>query len=189
MSNIQIRRKILETLYERFKEHPYNRVAAKEFKEILSVNLKELHFNIIYLEEKGYVELQKPLEGSLFVGARITPKGIDLVEDEYQMSVFFHEESATPLIPCDIFEKFDSLIKETEGSDKPSADSKELIIEELKEIQNELKKTEPSYSAIKGFTERLRERNFEVWKKLMAIIKDPAVARVLNTAAKKELGI
>ena len=176
-------------LYDSFKEHPYNRLTPKELEESLSISLRELHFNIIYLEEKGLLELQKPLEGSLFVGARITPKGIDLVEDEYQMSVFFHEESATPLIPCDIFEKFDSLIKETEGSDKPSADSKELIIEELKEIQNELKKTEPSYSAIKGFTERLRERNFEVWKKLMAIIKDPAVARVLNTAAKKELGI
>jgi hypothetical protein len=176
-------------LYDSFKGHPYNRVTPKEFKESLSIDLKELRFHIVYLEEKGLLELQKPLEGSLFVGARITSKGIDLVEDEYQMSVFFPRESATPLISDDIFEKFDSLIKETEGSDAQSASSKELIIEGLKEIQNELKKTEPSYFAVKGFVDRLKERNFEVWQKLMAIIKDPAVARVLSTAAKKELGI
>ena len=94
-------------LYDSFKEHPYNRLTPKDFKKSLNLNLKELHFNIIYLEEKGLLELQKPLDGDLFVGARITHKGIDLVEDEYQMSIFFAEDSTTVLIPDNIFEEFD----------------------------------------------------------------------------------
>ena len=187
--NTVIRRKILEILYDSIRKHPYNRVTPKEFKESLGINLEELHFNIIYLEEKGLLELQKPLEGSLFVGARITPKGIDLVEDEYQMNVFFPQGLATPHIPESIFQKLDALIKETENWEAPSPDSKELIIEELKEILSELKSKEPSYARIKGLVDRLKERNFEVWQNLMDTIKDPAVARVLSKAANRELGI
>ena len=73
-------------LYQRFTEHPYHRITPKEFIENLGVTQEKLDFNIVYLEEKGFVELQKPLEGSIFVGARITTKGIDLVEDEKQFN-------------------------------------------------------------------------------------------------------
>ena len=81
MTNIELRKKILELLYERFQEHPYNRITPKELVEITGVDLKTLHFNVVYLEEKGYLELQKPVDGTVFVSARITAEGIDLVED------------------------------------------------------------------------------------------------------------
>ncbi|OGC40051.1 hypothetical protein A2Y85_03685 [candidate division WOR-3 bacterium RBG_13_43_14] len=68
--------------YELYQEHPYYRITPKEFNETLRISIKELNFNIIYLEEKELLELQKPLEGNVFVGARITPKGIDLIEDD-----------------------------------------------------------------------------------------------------------
>ena len=176
-------------LYERFKEHPYNRVNAKEFKELLGVNLKELHFNIIYLEEKGYVELQKPLEGSLFVGARITPKGIDVVEDEYQLSMLFPQQSGSTVITQEVFKALDSLINETNTMQDLNADSKELIILELTEIRNELRKNEPGYSTMKNYLDRLKERNHDIWRKLTVIMKDPTVVSTLSRAAKKELGI
>jgi len=80
-------------LYTCFTEHPYHRITPKEFTESLGVTQKVLDFNIIYLEEKGYVELQKPLEGSIFVGARITTKGIDLVEDTNQLNVLFPNDN------------------------------------------------------------------------------------------------
>jgi hypothetical protein len=93
VTNYALRRKILEMLYKRFTEHPYHRITPQEFIEKLAVTQKELDFNIVYLEEKGFVELQKPLEGSIFVGARITPKGIDLVEDDKKLSELFPEDS------------------------------------------------------------------------------------------------
>ena len=89
MNNIEIRRKILEMVYERFKEHPYYMVTPKEFKDTLSIDSKELNYNIVYLEEKGYLELQKSLDGDIFVAARITTKGIDLIEDENEFNIIF----------------------------------------------------------------------------------------------------
>jgi hypothetical protein len=189
VTNAGIRRNILKTLYERFTEHPYNRVSAKEFKEALDISLKELHFNIIYLEEKGFVELQKPLEGSIFVGARITPKGIDIVEDEYQMDILFPEGVPEEPAPAMVFVEVDRLIAEVEKLNGCSTESKELIIEEVKGIKLELSKSEPSYLAVKKYADHLKERNYEVYQKLLAIIKNPAVARLLSNAARKELGI
>lgn len=187
MTNAEIRRRILELLYKSYAEHPYNRTAPKEFKEILGIGLKELHFNIIYLEEKGYVELSKPLEGSIFVGARITPRGVDLVEDEYELNVFFPEDSSA--IPDDIFSEFENLVNETKNIVKISDESKELIIEELKYILEELRKKEPCYTEIKEKVDRLKTRDLEVWQKFIKIMKTPSVARVLSNAARRELGI
>jgi hypothetical protein len=189
MTYNEIRQKILEMLYELFKEHPYHRLTAKDFRESMNIGMRDLNFNIIYLEEKGLVELQKPLEGSLFVGARITPKGIDLVEDEYQLSVLFPLQTGFPAIPEKVFEQLDSLISAT--SEKPglSTDSKELITEELAAIRNELRKTEPGYSTIKNNVDRLKERDHDIWRKLTTIIKDPALANALSRAARKDLGI
>jgi len=189
VTNQEVRRRILEILYERFTEHPYNRVTPSEFKEMMNIGLKDLHFNMIYLEEKSYVELQKPLEGSVFVGARITPKGIDLVEDEYQMAVFFPEQPSEISLPVKVIEEFDRLIDEIDKSQEIGPEQKELIAEEIKEIKLELGKSEPSYTVVSDFVKRLRDRNFDAYSKLMNIIKDPTVAKLLSTAAKRNLGI
>jgi hypothetical protein len=189
MANTEIRRRILELLYERFTDHPYNRVTHKEFKEMFDIGLKELHFNIIYLEEKGYVELSKPLEGSIFVGARITPRGVDLVEDEYELNVLFPFKTTDSHLSDAVFEQLDNLIVQTSELADLSSDSKELIIEELRSIKNELRKDEPVYSEIKKNVDRIRNRHHLIWQKMIEIIREPAVAKVLSKAAKNELGI
>ncbi|MEO0216858.1 MAG: hypothetical protein ABIL14_07570, partial [candidate division WOR-3 bacterium] len=128
MTNIEIRRKIMEMAYERFKEHPYYRITPKEFKEALNIDLKTLNFNMVYLEEKGYIELQKPLEGSLFVGARITSKGIDLVEDEYQFDITFPPPNKdTSAMQISVFKEFNLLIDKVNASEKLSNDTKEIL--------------------------------------------------------------
>ena len=43
-------------LYGRFTEHPYHRITPKEFIENLGTTQEKLDFNIVYLEEKGFVE-------------------------------------------------------------------------------------------------------------------------------------
>ncbi len=78
--------------YLLYQEHPYYRITPREFMEAMNISLKKLNFNIVYLEEKGLLELQKPLEGNIFVGARITPSGIDLVEDEDQFNDLYPPE-------------------------------------------------------------------------------------------------
>ena len=78
--------------YELYQQHPYYRVTPKEFREAIEIGIQELNFNVIYLEEKGLLELQKPLEGDLFVGARITPDGIDLIEDQERFNELYPEK-------------------------------------------------------------------------------------------------
>ncbi|MEO0126865.1 MAG: hypothetical protein ABIL44_03835, partial [candidate division WOR-3 bacterium] len=186
-TNIEIRRKILEMAYEKFKEHPYYRITPREFKEALNIDLKTLNFNIVYLEEKGYIELQKPLEGSLFVGARITSKGVDLVEDDYQFDITFPVTSDTSAMQINIFKEFNLLIDRVNTDEKISGDIKEILIEEIKEIQKELKKIEPSYSRVKQFLDRVRQHNFEIGEQVMSLLKNPVIFNILEKAAKKEL--
>jgi len=186
MNNIEIRRKILEMVYERCLEHPYYRVTPKEFRTELNIGLKELHFNIIYLEEKGYLELQKPLEGSLFVGARITTKGIDLVENEYQLDLMFPVDKED-LIPTNVFAELD-LLEDAIATDKNIIkDLREIIIENINAIQDELKKNEPSYSEIKRLLTKIKERNYEIGEKVTKILKNPTVTKILSRSARKEL--
>jgi type I site-specific restriction endonuclease len=139
------------------------------------------------LEEKGYLELQKPLEGSLFVGARITPKGIDLVEDEYQFNVMFPIPETKSSMQIEVFKEFNLLVDNIESSDEIGNDTKELIVEGIKDIQKELKRIEPSYSNIKKFLDKLRDRNPDIFEKVIGIIKNPTITRILSESAKKEL--
>ncbi|MGQ9464171.1 MAG: hypothetical protein ACUVQ3_02385 [bacterium] len=187
MTNIEIRRRILEMLYEQFKEHPYYRITPKEFKDALNIDLKTLNFNIVYLEEKGYVELQKPLEGSLFVGARITSKGVDLVEDEYQFAITFPGEKDTTAMQINIFKEFSLMIDKINNTAEISSGTKELLIEEVKEIQKELKRIEPSYRRVKLFLDKIKQHNFEIGEQIVKLLKNPVISSILEKSAKKEL--
>ncbi len=187
MTNIEIRRKILEMAYERFKDHPYYRITPKEFREMLNIDLRTLNFNIVYLEEKGYIELQKPLEGSLFVGARITSKGVDLVEDAYQFDITFPVAKDTSAAQINIFKELNLLIDKIKDDDRIGVDLKELLIEEIREIQKELKKVEPSYARVKLFLDKIRQHNFQVGEMVITLLKNPVISDILEKSAKKEL--
>jgi hypothetical protein len=187
MTNPEIRRKILEFAYKHYQENPYYRIIPNEFKDHLNIHLKELHFNIVYLEEKGYLELQKPIEGSLFVSARITARGIDLVEDEYQMEVHFPNQQGTAQVQINVFKEFDLIVDKINHSDVIGKNTKELIIEEVREIQKELKKIHPSYGRIKEVLGKLRGRDEETGQDVITVLKNPVVSQLLAESAKKEL--
>lgn len=189
MTNREIRRKILEILYESFKDHPYGRITPKELQKTLNISLKELQFNAIYLEEKGLIELQKPLEGSLFVGARATPKGIDIVEDGYELDMLFSSDTAGNVIPPAVFHDIAALQQAVKVRSDLSDQQKEIINEEIQEVANEFKKPEPSYAKVKNTLDRLKQRNINIHDELKNIIRDPVVTRILGLAARKELGI
>ena len=82
-SMIQLRRCIILHLYNCFKEVPYASIELREFENICDVNVKDLNWNMVYLEKCGYIELSKSSEnlGYIAVSADISAKGIDLVEN------------------------------------------------------------------------------------------------------------
>jgi len=185
MTNIELRRKILKMVYERYTEHPYYRITPNEFRKELGVDLRTLNFNIIYLEEKGFLELQKPLEGNIFVGARITPKGIDLVEDEFQFDTMFPLIKEQKEDSIDIEKELEEVIKRIKLSDL-SEEKKELLIEEFTNIKDEFKTPMPSYIVIKRNLEKIKERDDDLGTELADILKNPSIMNILQMAAKRE---
>lgn len=187
MTNVEIRRRVLEMAYAKFQEHPYYRITPGEFKDQLGITLRELNYNIVYLEEKGYLELQKPLEGNLFVGARITPKGVDLAEDTYLLDTLFPVPDDTTPAQLNVFKELDLLVDQLSAPEKPSRDAHELALEELRAIQHEIKKVTPSYRAVRNMLDHLRGHDAGIAEKVAVLLRHPVISRLLGESAKKEL--
>ncbi|MGC9054158.1 MAG: hypothetical protein ACP5KS_09770 [Candidatus Hydrogenedens sp.] len=84
-----IRRWILEKLYERYLENPTEMLGPEDFLGTELVDKKQLASNIHYLYDKELVELITGYNPPLFVATRITPKGIDLVENPHDFDLLF----------------------------------------------------------------------------------------------------
>jgi Mn-dependent DtxR family transcriptional regulator len=78
MDEVEIRRRILKNIYDLNKISQDYPVDSRDLMEKLNITSEELFFNAKYLEEDGYVELEKFL-GDEFK-AKITPQGIKKVE-------------------------------------------------------------------------------------------------------------
>jgi hypothetical protein len=81
--HLLLRRCILETLYEVFRSYPYAVVELRQLEEDCRASPKELNWNIVYLEKRGYVELGKSVECPPYIAstASLTATGIELIED------------------------------------------------------------------------------------------------------------
>jgi len=99
-SNRDVRRRILVYLYETYSANPLTVVAPKEMETRARITRDELMGNIFYLEERGFVECMKRYGSRLFAAARITPDGIDLVEDPRRLEAMFGDrrERSTAIV-------------------------------------------------------------------------------------------
>ena len=82
--HFKLRRCILETLYELFKEYPYAGIEPGQIMELCRTDAKELNWNLVYLEKCGLVELGKAHDCHPFVACSValTARGIDWIERE-----------------------------------------------------------------------------------------------------------
>ncbi|MEO0225637.1 MAG: hypothetical protein ABIL05_01665 [candidate division WOR-3 bacterium] len=190
MDNKELRRNILEILYKKFCDHPYNSVTPKEFIEDLKVSRSELNFNIVYLESKGLVELHKPLEGDIFVAARITSKGIDLIEDDIAFNATFprsaprSEPDLTHIIQR--LKDLNNKMADTEFNQVES-DVKELIKEAINALIEEMGKPEISYKKLKQLFEQIKNLNKAIGESIRTILTDPAVINLIACSARRDL--
>ena len=86
MNNNQIRRKIIEELYKSNEEKPGVTTPHGILRNKLGIEDNELDRNINYLKEKGYIELITAMN---YYAAKITHKGIDLLEDDNEFNTKF----------------------------------------------------------------------------------------------------
>ncbi len=83
------RRRILRFLYEQYLKDPLASTDPYEFFDAHGFSRHDLVVNIHYLHDSGLVELLMGYTPPLFSGARITAKGIDLVENHYAFNLRF----------------------------------------------------------------------------------------------------
>ena len=83
-SHFRLRRCILKTLYELFKEYPYAQREPGQIMEVCRTDAKELNWNLVYLEKCGYLELGRSYDSPPFIACSValTARGIDLVEND-----------------------------------------------------------------------------------------------------------
>ena len=86
-----IRRRILLDLYEVYQEQPLQMVSAEELIERTGISREVLPPNAFYLHDRGLVEMMVGYTPPLFAGIRISPRGIDLVEDRAKFDIEFPE--------------------------------------------------------------------------------------------------
>ncbi len=81
---VELRRCILKSLYEMFKDHPYAPIELIYLEETCNVTAKDLNWNIVYLEKCGYLEIDRSSDCPPYIScaATITAEGIDLVENK-----------------------------------------------------------------------------------------------------------
>jgi len=93
-SHFRLRRCILLTLYELFKEYPYAQVEPGQIMEICRADAKELNWNLVYLEKSGLVELGRSYDSPPFIACSValTALGIDLIENEKAFNLRFADK-------------------------------------------------------------------------------------------------
>ena len=82
--------------------------------------------------------------------------------------------------------------KEQSKEPEPEPIVKEKIesaepIEEIKLQKQELEKTDPSYARVKSFLCKLREKDVDIYKNILEVLKNPTIVELLSESAKKEL--
>lgn len=89
MNDIDIRRKVLEKLYDIEKKTPGKMIMSGKLINELHIPNEELGFNIRYLHKKGFIDAKEGM-GTLYNAIiRINHNGIDLIEDESEFNTKF----------------------------------------------------------------------------------------------------
>ena len=84
-----VRRRLLAFLHRQYQQDPLNMPGPEEFLEEGGFTREELVPNMHYLADRHLLEMMMGYRPPMFSGVRITPAGIDLVENEYLFNLLF----------------------------------------------------------------------------------------------------
>jgi hypothetical protein len=106
---------ILSLMYDHYQQNPLDMLTPADLMTDGGVTRDELVANIHYLSDRGLVELMLGYYPPLFAAARITPDGIDLVENDREFNqVFPAQVTASDLATADITVLVEQLAAEAE---------------------------------------------------------------------------
>jgi len=136
--NRVIRRKILIALYEVYQSHPQAMLSPKEVMKAAGITHDELARNIFYLEEHELVECLKRFGTTPFGAAKLTAKGVDIVEDENKLNELVPVDGEAPAGTTDeVAELFERI--RTDAHNAPlGREDIESLIDELDFLQKSI---------------------------------------------------
>lgn len=181
LDNKEIRRKILEYVYQKDEDRPRYMANRKELIDYLNIDERKVDNNVLYLEEKGYLKLLKTM-GSLFFSAQITSYGKDLVEDPEQFNAEFPISITQNIVSnsvgtvigdgniqnVNIVDSFKTLYEEIE---KKNPEKKEEITKAVKTIEDELKKDKSDKTIIQKSINFLKQNAAWIVPEAIKLIK------------------
>jgi len=94
MEDDEIRILILDILKEQYNENPHGMVLKQGFLPVAGISENELERNVVYLEQKGLIDVQWALGGNFF--ARINGFGIDELD---RMKIALDNISTEEIVP------------------------------------------------------------------------------------------
>jgi hypothetical protein len=95
MAHFEIRRRILEALYEHYRRDPYGSMPLPELRSALHREEEEFTWNFAYLLDKGLIRKIDGFDGAgYYEHAKITVEGIDLVENTGEFERLFPQEES-----------------------------------------------------------------------------------------------
>jgi hypothetical protein len=84
-----VRRRLLTILYEHYNADPLEMLTPEDLLEDGTVSRGDLLCNAFYLHDRGLIELMMGYNPPMFAAARITAKGIDMVENRFEFNLQF----------------------------------------------------------------------------------------------------
>ena len=134
-----IRRRLLLSLYRRYLEDPLQMVTPEDILEEGHILRNQLAANAHYLSDRGLIEMMMGYKPPLFAAVRISPKGIDLVEDYEAFNRLFPETEANGFdTQRKTLSHVYKLAAEIEKLDLPPA-LRDWIMEDVKELRTMLR--------------------------------------------------
>jgi len=149
MENKEIRRKILEILYKKDEETFRQYIDRDELKDDFSIDYQKLDSNVLNLRDKGFLEI---LTAShvYFLGARITTKGKNLIENESELNnqspvsltqnIAVHNSSGVVInshdISMTIEDSFNEIYSQIQDKNPENGEEVEKMVKELEEELN-----------------------------------------------------
>lgn len=164
MNNIEIRRRILEKLYNAEQKKPDNIIPSDKLCQELGISNEDIGSNIKYLHQKHFIEAHQLATRHYSALLNITHDGIDIIEDENEFNRKFpikitNIQNSNGVVidsnnvrvdinqSINIQNSFNKLYEECEAKD-----GSEEIISRIKAIENEIGKDTVNTDKIKEST-------------------------------------
>lgn len=194
----KIRRQILQTIYEKWKDNPHDITFTTDLLKATGVADNAVQRNLDYLDQKGYLNIVGHTTAG-FTGAKITDKGVDLFQDPEEFNQKFpltvqqnnYNVSGnngdtiigdSNTINSNLTQVFREIKKEID--DRQPVDRDE-VLNMTSQLETELASKKPNAKKVVDLWGKIKIKSSWINEK---ILEHPAIAQIIAGILTKQLG-